>query len=363
MNKTYSIALDGLRLLAAVLVFVHHSEQILQDRRLSFLASFGHDAVVFFFLLSGFVIAFVTQTREHDLKAFAIARLARLYSVVLPTIALVVVLALIGNAAQWRPYLENNASWPYALGSSLLLANQTWVMPASLPQNVSYWSVSYEACYYLLFGLMFYLKGPLRLVTVGAALLLAGPRIILLLPLWLGGVALYRCSAQRPSRRLAGYAMLLAAGAVYGWLRLRNVDDALDALLAERLGGEHAANTLLGYSKHFLSDYVKGAVFGTLLLGLHHVLPDFRTLIERVARPVRACAAYTFTLYLLHYPLLVFFAAMGCDTAASMGLTLAAIAIIGHVTERKKAALARAFGKLFLLLPRLNPFSSGRPAP
>lgn len=88
MDKTYSTLLDLSRFTAAFLVFIYHAEYIFKDSRLSILASFGHDSVIFFFLLSGFVIGFVSESKEDTLKKYAIARLARLYSVALPSILL-----------------------------------------------------------------------------------------------------------------------------------------------------------------------------------------------------------------------------------------------------------------------------------
>jgi peptidoglycan/LPS O-acetylase OafA/YrhL len=51
-----------------------------------------------FFVLSGFVIAFVTTERESDGRSFAIARLARVYSVALPALVVTFVLDAIGRS-------------------------------------------------------------------------------------------------------------------------------------------------------------------------------------------------------------------------------------------------------------------------
>jgi peptidoglycan/LPS O-acetylase OafA/YrhL len=64
MGKTYSSILDISRFLAALLVFIHHAEKVLRDKPLSAFALFGHDAVIFFFLLSGFVIGYVVKKRK-----------------------------------------------------------------------------------------------------------------------------------------------------------------------------------------------------------------------------------------------------------------------------------------------------------
>src|SRR5688572_26545955 len=58
---------------------------------------FGEDAVVAFFVLSGLVIAYVADTKETNARSFISARLAKLWSVMIPALFIGVVLVGIGN--------------------------------------------------------------------------------------------------------------------------------------------------------------------------------------------------------------------------------------------------------------------------
>ena len=87
MNKQLSIYLDLLRFTAALLVYLTHLPGRCGGYFWQF-ASYGREAVIFFFVLSGFVIAFVSDTKERDPKQYFLNRMARLYSVVLPALLL-----------------------------------------------------------------------------------------------------------------------------------------------------------------------------------------------------------------------------------------------------------------------------------
>ena len=75
----------------------------------------------------------------------------------------------------------------YALSAVFLGASWTLAMlPGS---NFPFATLDYEAWYYVLFGLAAFLRGRRRMAALAAAALLAGPKILLLFPIWLMGVA------------------------------------------------------------------------------------------------------------------------------------------------------------------------------
>jgi hypothetical protein len=66
MNTRISLYLDFARFTAALAVFLHH---LLQEQYLGFDVRVpGRTAVIVFFVLSGFVIAFVTDGRERNCR-------------------------------------------------------------------------------------------------------------------------------------------------------------------------------------------------------------------------------------------------------------------------------------------------------
>ena len=85
MTKALSLYLDVLRFGAAFTVFLaHYSVQRISGGFFWPSFAYGHTAVLVFFVLSGFVIAWVTETRERGLEDYVLSRAARLYSVIIP---------------------------------------------------------------------------------------------------------------------------------------------------------------------------------------------------------------------------------------------------------------------------------------
>ncbi|MEZ5729874.1 MAG: acyltransferase family protein [Burkholderiaceae bacterium] len=160
MEPSISVALDLLRLVAAALVFVHHFEEVTHSALASPFASFGHDSVLFFFVLSGFVIAHVATTTERSASQFAIARVSRLFSVGLPALVLTATLVAIGSLTDLPGRaLLSQADWPRIMAASLLFLNESFTSRIEVPTNVPYWSVCYEAWYYVIFALAWYGRG------------------------------------------------------------------------------------------------------------------------------------------------------------------------------------------------------------
>ena len=77
MNKAFSIYLDLVRFLAACLVYVSHTNLRLLSTEIVPISSYGRSAVTVFFVLSGFVIAYITDTKETKWTVYAASRLSR----------------------------------------------------------------------------------------------------------------------------------------------------------------------------------------------------------------------------------------------------------------------------------------------
>jgi peptidoglycan/LPS O-acetylase OafA/YrhL len=85
MTSVLSLYLDALRFGAAFTVFLSHFGRF-SAGMFSQMEPYGGTAVMVFLVLSGFVIAWVTKTRERTVDEYALSRLARLYSVILPAV-------------------------------------------------------------------------------------------------------------------------------------------------------------------------------------------------------------------------------------------------------------------------------------
>src|SRR5215470_424700 len=188
MTNALSLYLDALRFGAAFMVFLaHYSVQRISGGLFWPWFAYGHTAVLFFFVLSGFVIAWVTETRERSLGQYVLSRAARLYSVIVPAFIITAVVNSIGEAVDPQLYeaavRSDSTSHPvlgYALSAVFL--GQSWTLELLPGSNVPFWSLDYEAWYYALFAAGVFLRGKYRIAALGATALLAGPKILILLP-------------------------------------------------------------------------------------------------------------------------------------------------------------------------------------
>ena len=305
MSPGFSAYLNILRFSSALVVFAHHaSYERFDGSWIAWLGGYGHEAVMVFFVLSGFVIAYVVDTKEKDAGTYFSARFSRLYSVALPAIALTFFLDYLGMSLQPGVYADaaSNSVWDWLC---LLFLNQVWAFEVYPGTNLPYWSLSYEFLYYVLFGVFMFSRRPWLHCTLLA--LLIGPKIMLLLPAWLLGVLAYQQCRKPFSRNPALYlcffglawALVLAIGKIgnlYITWRWYSV------LPAE-------VSSLLGHSSAFVSDIAIAAGVAMHLVGAAQLMRQWQPPAATCGR-IQKISDATFTVYLTHYPALYFFTAL-----------------------------------------------------
>lgn len=355
MDRSTSLYLDFCRFAAALTVFCHHffhSPFYEGDARVVF----GRQAVVVFFVISGFVIAYVTAEKENSGAVYCANRASRLYSVVLP--ALLLTLALDGAVKLIAPPLfdpaVHNAPFVRFFGS-LLFLNQSWNLTMASFSNGPFWSLCYEFWYYVVFGLVVYGPRRAKIPLATLAALVAGPRIILLLPVWLFGVAAYRF--REPIRESRAAPLVFVFGITAFLLIALGRAPLVDSLVAQvktllvdgYLFSDQWYRIFIGGDANFPADYALGLAFALSIITVKSVA-KFVSVGVYVSKAIRFCASYTFSLYLLHVPLLVFFAALTYDLAAGYlkGCliafpTLLSIWIIGSLTEQRRGGFRTFF--------------------
>jgi len=117
-------------------------------------ASVGYVALSFFFILSGFILAYTYAGRDFNLRQFWRARLARLYPVYLFSLF---VAAPFFFYAVLKINIPELAWFRNHLGSTVVLVLtmlQAWVPPAALGWNGVAWAVSVEIFFYVVFPLL-----------------------------------------------------------------------------------------------------------------------------------------------------------------------------------------------------------------
>jgi len=343
LSPAFSAYLDGSRLFAALVVFAHHASYSAFDGGwIAPLGGYGHEAVMIFFVLSGYVITHVVDSRERDLGEYVISRLSRLWSVALPAIAVTWLMDAVGRAIAPQIYDVPSLTVASALVSVPFL-NEIWFAEITPGSNIPYWSLSYEFVYYVLFAAFTFL--PHRPVVLALVALAAGPKILLLLPAWACGSVAYRFSA-RPLTKRAAYALAAGGGVVAACLAVSKAGNLYVTWRWAHVIGSRGLE-LMGHSSAFISDNLIALAFAAHLVGLAHLLGNAR-LPPKIAQAIQQISAATFPIYLLHYPSLYFFTAVSIGLAGArkgilIGLASLSIGVmLTPATERLKHLLRHA---------------------
>ncbi|MDT8999043.1 acyltransferase [Paucibacter sp. APW11] len=364
MTPQFSAYLDLLRLLAALAVLLSHANSRALIDHSILPQSFGHNAVVVFFLLSGYVIAYVADVKEKTASSYWVSRFARIYSVALPALALTLLCDLVGaalNPGFYAGNLTTHDHWLLRLAASLSFSNELWFVSIMPFSNSPYWSLCYEMSYYLLFSIWAYAPAARRGLYLMLAALLIGPKILILAPIWALGVVLYRWRAAQALASAPGALLWLASVAGIVAFQTLDLSKSLSAWTAAQLSPWLYLN--LNFSKHFLGDYLLALLIAANFIGFRALVRDgasgLGALMQRLHKPIALAAGFTFSIYLFHLPLLHFFTAVLEGSTAGygryltvVGLALAASVLLGSVTETQKTPLKRWLERQ--LLPRLQ---------
>lgn len=346
MSKTFSIYLDLVRFVAACLVYIYHSNQRLLVSDVLPASNFGHSSVIVFFVLSGFVIAFITATKENRLSTYAASRISRVYSVVVPTIILTVVLDAIGRQLYPALYAYPFDKFLIRSLASLFLLNEVWFVSITSFSNVPFWSICYELWYYVAFGVFVFFPRKVALALLAALALILGPKIVLLAPIWIAGVILYRWESLNRMREVWAWLLVVVSlGSIVAFHQAAVTEQVAEQFKLLVGPKWHAEFT---FSKFFLSDYLLALlVFGNFV-GMRRISFRFEALLFFIEKPVRFLAGFTFTLYLLHQPLFLFWAAVIRGDPKGYGYWLLtttmvalSVGLIGYFTESKRHLIKR----------------------
>jgi peptidoglycan/LPS O-acetylase OafA/YrhL len=336
MSKATSFFLDLLRVTAALVVFVGHCSQYWFHDQFPLMARLRHGAVVVFFVLSGYVIAYSTLSKAQNVKTYTVARLSRLYSVVVPALLLTFILQMIGTAIGPALYTQLGRGFDavrFILALGFL--QNIWHLSASPPTNGPFWSLSYEFWYYVLFGVAVFSNSVARkVILLVIVALVAGPNILLLLPTWMLGVVLYLLQGKiLVGRRVA------MVGAAFSLCAM-----VCSIVLMKPFPYEWGYRPLL-FSGAFISDWVTAIFVFLTILFFDRAFSSMNPA-PRLHSLVRFCSDHTFSLYLYHYPMIVFVTATNLVNPGSSPLVmvffaaviLCLVLVLSSFTEAKRGA-------------------------
>lgn len=298
-----------MRALAAVAVVLQHARDLVVADYAGqrawapiFLGTgFGHQAVIVFFVLSGYWVGrnvLRDVARPAFWSRYLISRGSRLYIVFLPALLVGGALDWSGAAALAPAYYQANPSHsftglaPDSLSATTLLGNllflQTIVVP-TFGSNGPLWSLACEFWFYIWFpALVLAARRRPSLALAALALAVIAPRLVGYFLIWLAGVAVYRVASADGA----------APGKVHRGFTSRRALWMTSGLLAVALGVSRGVPGLPG-------DMLVGLAFATFLLALlrqpKRLWPAPRILVSYGARS-------SYSLYALHFPLIVFVA-------------------------------------------------------
>jgi peptidoglycan/LPS O-acetylase OafA/YrhL len=293
-----SLILDILRLSAAIVVFLTHGYTVWYKSDNFFPnLDLAHFSVVTFFVLSGYVISYTTTKNNRGAVHYAHARLSRLYSVLLPAIVFTAILQII--IYYINPEVNNKYSNSYPVIRyliSILCLNDIWLFSSSPKINAPLWSLSYEFWYYVIFGAWFYRKNRKSYLLLISGCLIAGPSILLMMPIWLSGRLAYRLSLKKAPPKNSG--LIFASSITVAIILL----EYLPALPFQP--GQPPFN----YANQFIKDIILG-IF--LAVAIYSITKTSNTSVQPLfLKKFRQVANLTFPLYLLHFPLLALWQAI-----------------------------------------------------
>jgi peptidoglycan/LPS O-acetylase OafA/YrhL len=320
-----SVHLDALRGIAAVSVLLNHWRDAFfvdyprlphrnpLDAVFYFATSLGHQSVIVFFVLSGYLVGgSVLRSVDGDRwswRGYLLARLTRLYIVLLPAL-------LLGGALDWagmhmpgttavydgRSGMKALATDVHAtLNLHTFVENGLFLQTIALPgmrgqtvpvfgSNGVLWSLSYEFWYYMAFPLLVLLLSRGRSWRLRASCVFGlvlwgwfvGSGIALLGISWLMGALIALLPTVGLSGTWARRLVILAALAVFG--------GAL--VLARMHDGSIAFDLLLGT-----------AVTVLIWITLYFATGPLNSVYVRISQ---RAARSSYTLYLVHLPLVIF---------------------------------------------------------
>ncbi len=321
MNSSLSSFLNASRWAAALLVVIGHTrallfsdfqtinEKTLLLQLIYFLTSLGHEAVVFFFVISGFLVGGVTLERWRNsgprLGDYAVARFSRIYIVLLPALVLGMILDISGvtwlnsseiytdarklDLGSVNSNVNDTLNAKTFIGNALLLNG---ILTENLGSNGPLWSLAYECWYYAIFACFAAAStgsGARRIfyACAGLAIVKFLPYVILIWGvIWAMGLLSFfwaKSVRWRP-------APIVGIGALITTL-----------FLAKLLNFETAFAGSHNLLAPFARDFIVGTAFSIALVSVSRTtrnprLPQFHDKL----------ASFSYTLYLMHFPFMLF---------------------------------------------------------
>ncbi|WP_352646310.1 acyltransferase [Mesorhizobium sp. M0136] len=253
----------------------------------------GHPAVMVFFVLSGFLVGgqVIRHVRDgrFDLQRYAVDRATRIFLPLIPALLLTALVAIsVGSAFPIQDVVAH-------------IAGLNGIVVPTVRANAPLWSLAYEIWFYVLMGCAGYAFSRRSLPAwsffgLGAAALVFSVLEAQYLLFWLLGALV----AAYPPRSL--------------WVAYTGVVAFIGGIFVSQMmsdGGPWAG-------------YATGPADAIMCAGLAALLPALcheraNRILEPAAWPIRSLSAMSYSLYIFHYPVLVYLTANYMPAAPGLG--------------------------------------------
>jgi peptidoglycan/LPS O-acetylase OafA/YrhL len=301
-----SLWLDFVRFSAALAVFLFHLSVPQNGGAWFRVGTLGTDAVIVFFVLSGLVITYVADQKERSVELYAASRLARLWSVLIPALTATYFIDLIGHWIDpavyegWGPWIASDGGI-WRLFPSLFFVNELWFKSIPPLSNGPVWSLGFEFWYYVMFAAGCYFTGTARIILLVLAALIAGPRILLLFPIWLLGSSVYLIAQRWRAPEWMGWALFLAPPTVIAWMSATKHHIRLLEIGTSLFGEGDKWKSC----QPFVWLYFLGTALALHFLGAYSVERRLLSMLHRFTWSIRFVSGLTLSIYLFHAPIMV----------------------------------------------------------
>ncbi|MDK6080207.1 hypothetical protein QPM04_24675, partial [Massilia varians] len=265
------------------------------------------------------------------------------YSRCPPVVLITPLLDMIGESLAPNFYVgktTHDLAW-FRILTSLTYMNEIWHISIMSFSNVPFWSLCYEMWYYAMFAVATFMHGRVRTWTLLLCALIVGPKILLLAPIWILGVVLQRWKYPTKISELASWFLFIGSLVAYWLFQQYHMTEYGKHLLAKLIGQPGAHE--MAFSKYFITDYLLALIVAANFIGIRNIVFRFSGVLLFIEKPIRWIAALTFPLYIMHQPLLQFFAAVIDGNPAGrafylqvMLCTILTVAICGAYAENKR---------------------------
>jgi peptidoglycan/LPS O-acetylase OafA/YrhL len=312
-DTIHSLLISLLRGMAALQVAVAHlraevfpslravADPPLYYQALAFATGFAHQAVVVFFLISGWLVGgslLNKMGQPQAVRSYAIDRLTRLWTVLVPALLLMVLVgALTGSINPGKADFATPGNEYSVLSYFGNLFGLQTVFVENFGRNYALWSLANETWYYVQFPLLLLVltgRGMLLRAGNAAALVLIAVllpwAITLYFTIWLLGAAFSRIRIDCGNG--LRIFLVIVTGCLSVYFRLTGSNDDL-------------------VTDSFVQDLICSLPFLALLSATQIKLDTGSAMLRIVGKVARFFSDFSFTLYVIHVPSIAFLRYVG----------------------------------------------------